>query len=95
MYTEIKQFAADVRQVFSNCYRYNVNNNKLVKIARDLQVSFSAQGVCVCYVLVSDTWTVSCLPDMNCCCNVISEMYFNQLYEDIHESQLHICLDLF
>lgn len=60
VYTEIKQFAADVRQVFSNCYRYNVSNNKLVKVARDLQVSFDAQLNCC--LVVSLEWDVLCKP---------------------------------
>lgn len=38
-YTEPQEFAADVRLMFSNCYKYNPPDHDVVGMARKLQVS--------------------------------------------------------
>lgn len=38
-YTDALQFAADVRLMFSNCYKYNPPNHEVVAMARKLQVN--------------------------------------------------------
>lgn len=38
-YTDALQFAADIRLMFSNCYKYNPPNHEVVAMARKLQVS--------------------------------------------------------
>jgi len=37
-YQEAQQFAADVRLIFSNCYKYNPSHHSVVGMARKLQV---------------------------------------------------------
>lgn len=37
-YSSSSEFAADVRLMFSNCYRYNPPDHDVVKMARQLQV---------------------------------------------------------
>lgn len=37
-YNSSSEFAADVRLMFSNCYRYNPPDHDVVKMARQLQV---------------------------------------------------------
>lgn len=37
-YTDALQFAADVRLMFSNCYKYNPPGHEVVGMARKLQV---------------------------------------------------------
>lgn len=39
-YGNAKVFAADVRLMFSNCYKYNPPSNEVVHMARKLQVQF-------------------------------------------------------
>lgn len=39
-YGNAKEFAADVRLMFSNCYKYNPPLNEVVHMARKLQVQF-------------------------------------------------------
>lgn len=38
LYETPSEFAADVRLMFSNCYRYNPPDHDVVKMARQLQV---------------------------------------------------------
>lgn len=38
-YTDALQFAADIRLMFSNCYKYNPPNHEVVAMARKLQVN--------------------------------------------------------
>lgn len=38
-YTDALQFAADIRLMFSNCYKYNPPTHEVVAMARKLQVS--------------------------------------------------------
>lgn len=40
-YREAHQFSADVRLMFSNCYKYNPPDHDVVGMARKLQVSSS------------------------------------------------------
>ena len=40
-YNSSSEFAADVRLMFSNCYRYNPPDHDVVKMARQLQVCAS------------------------------------------------------
>ena len=47
-YTDAQNFAADVRLMFSNCYKYNPPDHEVVAMARKLQVGGlqpQAQGV--------------------------------------------------
>jgi len=37
-YREAQEFAADVRLMFSNCYKYNPPDHEVVAMARKLQV---------------------------------------------------------
>lgn len=37
-YASAKEFAADVRLMFSNCYKYNPPSHEVVYMARKLQV---------------------------------------------------------
>lgn len=46
-YNSSSEFAADVRLMFSNCYRYNPPDHDVVKMARQLQV---------CNLMVQMTW---------------------------------------
>ncbi|XP_072227966.1 bromodomain-containing protein 3-like isoform X2 [Leuresthes tenuis] len=39
-YQEVQQFAADVRLIFSNCYKYNPSHHSVVSMARKLQGVF-------------------------------------------------------
>lgn len=39
-YKDAYEFAADVRLMFMNCYKYNPPDHEVVKMARMLQVSF-------------------------------------------------------
>lgn len=39
-YREAHQFSADVRLMFSNCYKYNPPDHDVVAMARKLQVIF-------------------------------------------------------
>ena len=46
-YAHAKEFAADVRLMFSNCYRYNPPAHEVVYMARKLQVFISFKmGAC-------------------------------------------------
>lgn len=38
-YVEAQQFSADIRLMFSNCYKYNPPDHDVVTMARKLQVS--------------------------------------------------------
>lgn len=38
-YQDAQSFAADVRLMFSNCYKYNPPDHEVVAMARKLQVS--------------------------------------------------------
>lgn len=38
-YRDAQEFAADVRLMFSNCYKYNPPDHDVVAMARKLQVS--------------------------------------------------------
>lgn len=40
-YREAQQFSADVRLMFSNCYKYNPPDHDVVAMARKLQVQSS------------------------------------------------------
>ncbi|XP_049911904.1 bromodomain testis-specific protein isoform X2 [Epinephelus moara] len=42
-YTNAKEFAADVRLMFSNCYKYNPPSHEVVYMARQLQEVFEAR----------------------------------------------------
>ncbi|XP_047229927.1 bromodomain testis-specific protein isoform X3 [Girardinichthys multiradiatus] len=42
-YADAKEFAADIRLMFSNCYRYNPPSNDVVYMARKLQEVFEAR----------------------------------------------------
>ncbi|XP_047670336.1 bromodomain testis-specific protein isoform X9 [Tachysurus fulvidraco] len=42
-YTDALQFAADVRLMFSNCYKYNPPNHEVVAMARKLQEVFESR----------------------------------------------------
>ncbi|XP_061590408.1 bromodomain-containing protein 4-like isoform X3 [Cololabis saira] len=37
-YQDVQQFAADMRLIFSNCYKYNPSHNRIVGMARRLQI---------------------------------------------------------
>ena len=39
-YHDTQAFAADVRLIFSNCYKYNPPDHEVVAMARKLQVPF-------------------------------------------------------
>ena len=43
-YMSASEFAADVRLMFSNCYRYNPPDHDVVKMARQLQVGGKLGG---------------------------------------------------
>ncbi|XP_072295394.1 bromodomain testis-specific protein-like [Eucyclogobius newberryi] len=43
LYTNAKQFAADIRLMFSNCYKYNHPSDEVVHMARKLQDVFEAR----------------------------------------------------
>lgn len=43
-YNSSSEFAADVRLMFSNCYRYNPPDHDVVKMARQLQVCVNSSG---------------------------------------------------
>jgi len=43
-YNSSSEFAADVRLMFSNCYRYNPPDHDVVKMARQLQVCDKSSG---------------------------------------------------
>lgn len=42
-YREPQDFAADVRLMFSNCYKYNPPDHEVVSMARKLQVRLVVQ----------------------------------------------------
>lgn len=42
-YRDAQEFAADVRLMFSNCYKYNPPDHDVVAMARKLQVSVKAE----------------------------------------------------
>ena len=42
-YRDAQEFAADVRLMFSNCYKYNPPDHDVVAMARKLQVSVEAR----------------------------------------------------
>lgn len=42
-YRDSQQFAADVRLMFSNCYKYNPPDHDVVSMARKLQVRWDEQ----------------------------------------------------
>lgn len=44
-YQDAQSFAADVRLMFSNCYKYNPPDHEVVAMARKLQVSLFIQPV--------------------------------------------------
>ena len=46
-YNSSSEFAADVRLMFSNCYRYNPPDHDVVKMARQLQVC-DIQCIIIC-----------------------------------------------
>ena len=39
-YTDDKEFAGDMRLIFSNCYRYNPPGHDVVLMAKELEVSY-------------------------------------------------------
>lgn len=41
-YRDAQEFAADVRLMFSNCYKYNPPDHDVVSMARNLQVTQSS-----------------------------------------------------
>lgn len=41
-YTDALQFAADIRLMFSNCYKYNPPTHEVVAMAQRLQVGFTS-----------------------------------------------------
>lgn len=43
-YRDAQEFAADVRLMFSNCYKYNPPDHDVVSMARNLQVINSSHG---------------------------------------------------
>lgn len=43
-YMDAQTFAADVRLMFSNCYKYNPPDHEVVAMARKLQVSYPPYG---------------------------------------------------
>lgn len=45
-YTHPKEFAADVRLMFSNCYKYNPPSHEVVYMARKLQVNTLSFDLC-------------------------------------------------
>ena len=49
-YKDAIEFAADVRLVFTNCYKYNPPEHDVVKMGRKLQVSTSVGGTV--YIIV-------------------------------------------
>ena len=44
-YRDAQEFAADVRLMFSNCYKYNPPDHDVVAMARKLQVSCRGWGL--------------------------------------------------
>lgn len=45
-YRDAQEFAADVRLMFSNCYKYNPADHEVVAMARKLQVGSSVIFPC-------------------------------------------------
>lgn len=43
-YRDAQEFAADVRLMFSNCYKYNPPDHDVVSMARNLQVIHSSDN---------------------------------------------------
>lgn len=44
-YPDAQGFAADIRLMFSNCYKYNPPDHEVVAMARKLQVTRALSGV--------------------------------------------------
>lgn len=53
-YTDALQFVADIRLMFSNCYKYNPPNHEVVAMARKLQVN---EFICFCVVFFNLEYT--------------------------------------
>lgn len=59
-YKDIQEFAADVRLMFMNCYRYNSPDSEVVAMARTLQVNVV---IVVTVAILKSQWesTTKCL----------------------------------
>lgn len=60
-YRDSQQFSADVRLMFSNCYKYNPPDHDVVAMARKLQVMWlilTTPFVIVCFAATQSTFAV-------------------------------------
>uniref|UniRef100_A0A673GGG3 Bromodomain testis-specific protein-like n=1 Tax=Sinocyclocheilus rhinocerous TaxID=307959 RepID=A0A673GGG3_9TELE len=57
-YTDALQFAADMRLMFSNCYKYNPPGHEVVTMARKLQVFLNYRWTVFIYVLLYNVISV-------------------------------------
>uniref|UniRef100_A0A672RYP2 Bromodomain testis-specific protein-like n=1 Tax=Sinocyclocheilus grahami TaxID=75366 RepID=A0A672RYP2_SINGR len=57
-YTDALQFAADMRLMFSNCYKYNPPGHEVVAMARKLQVFFNYRWTVFIYELLYNVISV-------------------------------------
>uniref|UniRef100_A0A672RYD4 Bromodomain testis-specific protein-like n=1 Tax=Sinocyclocheilus grahami TaxID=75366 RepID=A0A672RYD4_SINGR len=57
-YTDALQFAADMRLMFSNCYKYNPPGHEVVTMARKLQVFFNYRWTVFIYELLYNVISV-------------------------------------
>lgn len=52
-YRDAQQFSADVRLMFSNCYKYNPPDHDVVGMARKLQVKHLFQSYWIIHCVLS------------------------------------------
>lgn len=60
-YRDAQEFAADVRLMFSNCYKYNPPDHDVVAMARKLQVS-----------VVVEVWKINMSGEIFVICTALS-----------------------
>lgn len=59
-YQDVQQFAADVRLIFSNCYKYNPSHHAVVGMARKLQVCWQFFFLWKCFFVFLAILFISC-----------------------------------
>lgn len=71
-YRDAQEFAADVRLMFSNCYKYNPPDHDVVSMARNLQVIYSPYSQNKQWKYENDHWFLPFSPH---CVHEVSLMF--------------------
>lgn len=59
-YKTAGEFAADVRLIFTNCYKYNPPDHDVVAMARKLQDVFEMRSVLINYLTPWSSLSIEC-----------------------------------